>query len=51
MERNYHIIQALQTEVEGRLSTRPGVYDGQKNLFTSFDLEYEEGAREVTLPP
>jgi hypothetical protein len=49
MARNYQIIKALQTQVEGRLSARPGVYDGRKNLFTSFDLEFESGAREVSL--
>jgi hypothetical protein len=47
--RNYQIITALQTEVEGRLSSRPGVYDGRKNLFTSFDLEFETGAQEASL--
>ena len=41
MARNYQIIMALQTEVEGRLAVRPGVYDGRKNLLTSFDLEFE----------
>jgi hypothetical protein len=47
--RNYQIITALQTQVEDRLSVRPGVYDGRKNLFTSFDLEFESGAHEVSL--
>ena len=50
MARNYQIIHAFQTQVEGRLSTQPGVYDGRKNFFTSFDLEFESGAREVHIP-
>jgi hypothetical protein len=40
--RNYQIISTLQTkEVEGRLAAHPGAYDGRKNLFTSFKLEFE----------
>ncbi|KAI0248860.1 Piwi domain-containing protein [Lactifluus subvellereus] len=50
MARNYQIIDALQTQVEGRLSAQPGAYDGRKNLFTSFDLEFESGAREYVVP-
>jgi hypothetical protein len=46
---NFQIITALQTEVEGRLFARPGVYDGRKNLFTSFDLEFEAGAHEASV--
>ncbi|KAH9992243.1 argonaute-like protein [Russula compacta] len=38
--RNFQIIDALQKQVEGRLFVRPGVYDGRKNLFTSFDLGF-----------
>jgi hypothetical protein len=48
MARNYQTIMALQTEVEGRLSARPGVYDGRKNFFTSFDLEFETGSHEAS---
>jgi len=48
MEKNRRIIVALQTEVEDRLAQRPGVYDGNKSLFTSFDLGFETGAREVS---
>jgi hypothetical protein len=47
--RNYQIITALQTHVEDRLTVRPGVYDGRKNLFTSFDLEFESGSHEASL--
>jgi hypothetical protein len=47
IERNYQIIRALQVQVEGPISA--GVYDGRKNFFTSSDLEFEEGAREVGL--
>jgi hypothetical protein len=40
--RNFQVINTLQTEeVEGRLAARPGVYDGRKNLYTSFKLESE----------
>lgn len=47
--RNYEIIKTLQTEeIEGRLAARPGVYDGKKNLFTSFDLEFESDAHEAS---
>jgi hypothetical protein len=39
---NYQVVNNLQTEeVEGRLAARPGAYDGRKNLFTSFQLEFE----------
>ncbi|KAI0289730.1 argonaute-like protein [Russula brevipes] len=47
---NFKVIHALQTQVEGRLSVQPGVYDGRKNLFTSFDLGFESGAREYIVP-
>jgi hypothetical protein len=47
--RNYQIMTVLQTQVEGRLAVRPGVYDGRKNMFTSFDLEFESGSQEVSL--
>jgi hypothetical protein len=47
--RNYQIITALQTQVEDRLTVRPGVYDGRKNMFTSFDLEFESGSHEASL--
>ncbi|KAH9992241.1 argonaute-like protein [Russula compacta] len=47
---NHQIIDALQTQVEGRLSVQPGVYDGRKNLFTSFDLELESGCRKYVVP-
>ncbi|KAH9023196.1 argonaute-like protein [Lactarius hengduanensis] len=46
IEWNHQIIHALQTQVEGRLSTRPGVFDGRKNLYTTFDLEFASGAQE-----
>ena len=49
VERNHEIIHALQTEVEPRLSAQPGVYDGRKNLYTTFDLEFESGAQEVSV--
>ncbi|KAN0109848.1 argonaute-like protein [Russula decolorans] len=45
--RNYAIIRTLQTEVEGRLAARPGVYDGRKNLFTAFNLEFESDSHEA----
>ncbi|KAH9022386.1 hypothetical protein EDB83DRAFT_2555670 [Lactarius deliciosus] len=47
IEWNHQIIHALQTQVEGRLSTRPGVFDGRKNLYTTFDLEFSSGAQEA----
>ncbi|KAI9467356.1 hypothetical protein BJY52DRAFT_1349881 [Lactarius psammicola] len=47
IERNYQIIRALQTQVESRFSTRPGVFDGRRNLYTSFDLEFASGAQEA----
>ena len=47
MARNYQIIMALQEQVEGRLAVRPGVYDGRKNLLTSFNLEFESGSHEA----
>ena len=46
-ERNHQIIHALQTEVEGRLSTRPGLFDGKKILYTTVDLEFASGAQEA----
>lgn len=47
--RNIEIIKALQTqEVEERLFERPGVYDGRKNLYTSFDLGFESGSHEAS---
>jgi hypothetical protein len=48
MARNHQIIRTLQTEVEARLTARPGVYDGRKNLFTSFKLEFESDAHEAS---
>jgi hypothetical protein len=48
MARNHQIIRTLQTKVEGRLTARPGVYDGRKNLFTSFKLESESEAHEAS---
>jgi eukaryotic translation initiation factor 2C len=50
VERNHQIIHALQTQVEVRLSTRPGAFDGKKNLYTTFDLEFESGAQEYVVP-
>ncbi|KAN0132399.1 Piwi domain containing protein [Lactarius tabidus] len=50
VERNHQIIHALQTEVEPRLSTQPGVFDGKKNLYTTVDLEFESGAQEYVVP-
>jgi hypothetical protein len=26
---------------------QPGVFDGKKNFYTTFDLEFENGAQEV----
>jgi hypothetical protein len=48
IERSFQIITALQLQVEARLTARPGVYDGRKNFFTSFNLEFETGSREVS---
>ena len=48
MARNHEIIRTLQTKVEGRLTAHPGVYDGRKNLFTSFKLEFETDAHEAS---
>jgi hypothetical protein len=45
---NYEIIRTLQTEVEPRLTAHPGVYDGRKNLFTSFKLEFESDFHEAS---
>ncbi|KAH8977653.1 hypothetical protein EDB86DRAFT_1075115 [Lactarius hatsudake] len=50
IEWNHQIIHALQTQVVGRLSTRPGVFDGRKNLYTMFDLEFASGAQEYVVP-
>ncbi|KAH9992239.1 Piwi domain-containing protein [Russula compacta] len=50
IDKNFQIIRALQTDVEERLSAQPGVYDGRKNLFTSFDLGFESGAQEYVVP-
>lgn len=47
IEKSYHIIHALQAQVQGPISA--GVYDGRKNFFTSSDLEFEEGGRTVGL--
>jgi len=46
--RNREIIQILQTDVEGRLASRPGAYDGRKNLFTSFNLGVESDVHEAS---
>jgi hypothetical protein len=46
---NFEIIKALQNQVDPELFSRPGVYDGRRNLFTAFKLPFE-GAREVNLP-
>ena len=48
IERNFQIVTALQLQVEARLTVQPGVYDGRKNFFTSFDLEFESGSCEVS---
>ena len=48
MARNHQIIRNLQTTVESRLTARPGVYDGRKNLFTSFKLGSESETHEVS---
>ncbi|KAH9062679.1 argonaute-like protein [Lactarius vividus] len=48
--RNFEIIQALQTQVEPVLFARPGVYDGRKNLFTAYELPFESGGREFSVP-
>ena len=48
MARNFEIIDRLQTLVEPELFSRPGVYDGRKNMFFSFELPFgDAGAREV----
>ncbi|KAH9045384.1 argonaute-like protein [Lactarius pseudohatsudake] len=47
---NFEIIQALQTQVEPGLFARPGVYDGRKNLFTAYELPFESGGREFSVP-
>jgi hypothetical protein len=44
-DRNFQIIRALQTQVQGLLSA--GVYDGRQNFFTPLDLKFETGAQEV----
>ncbi|KAH9006800.1 argonaute-like protein [Lactarius hatsudake] len=48
--RNFEIIQALQTQVEPAFFARPGVYDGRKNLFTAYELPFEAGGREFSVP-
>ncbi|KAH9077159.1 argonaute-like protein [Lactarius deliciosus] len=48
--RNFEIIQMLQTQVEPALFARPGVYDGRKNLFTAYELPFESGGREFSVP-
>ncbi|KAH9179678.1 argonaute-like protein [Lactarius sanguifluus] len=48
--RNFEIIQTLQTQVEPALFARPGVYDGRKNLFTAYELPFESGGREFSIP-
>ncbi|KAH9035274.1 argonaute-like protein [Lactarius hengduanensis] len=48
--RNFEIIQALQTQVEPAFFARPGVYDGRKNLFTAYELPFESGGREFSVP-
>ncbi|KAI9467034.1 argonaute-like protein [Lactarius psammicola] len=48
--RNFEIIQALQTQVEPGLFARPGVYDGRKNLFITYELPFESGSREFAVP-
>ena len=45
IERNFQIITALQTQVQGSLSA--GVYDGRKNFFNPIDLRFESGSQEV----
>ncbi|KAF8268486.1 hypothetical protein EI94DRAFT_1151486 [Lactarius quietus] len=50
VEWNHQIIRALQTQVEPLLSTQPGVYDGKKNLYTTCDLQFENGAQEYVVP-
>ena len=48
MARNLEIINRLQTHVEPELFSRPGVYDGRKNMFKAFELPFgDTGAREV----
>jgi len=48
MARNFEIINCLQTHVEPELFARPGVYDGGKNMFMTFELPFcDTGAREV----
>jgi hypothetical protein len=48
ISRNYAIIRTLQTEVEGRLAARPGVYDGRKTLLTTFNLGFESDVHEAS---
>ncbi|KAF8268490.1 argonaute-like protein [Lactarius quietus] len=50
VEWNHQIIRALQTQVEPLLSTQPGAYDGKKNLYTTCDLQFENGAQEYVVP-
>jgi len=48
MARNFEIINRLQTYAEPELFSRPGVYDGRKNMFFAFELPFgDAGAREV----
>ena len=48
MARNFEIIDRLQTHVEPELFSRPGVYDGRKNMFMAFELPFgDTGVREV----
>ncbi|KAH9035273.1 argonaute-like protein [Lactarius hengduanensis] len=49
--KNFEIIQALQTQVVPELFTRPGVYDGRKNLFTAYELPIGPGGRSFAVPP
>jgi len=49
IERNFQIITALQTQVQGPLSA--GVYDGRKNFFSPIDLGFESGSQEVRRSP
>jgi len=48
MARNFEIINRLQTHVEPELFSRPGAYDGRKNMFMASELPFgEAGTREV----
>ncbi|KAH9062680.1 argonaute-like protein [Lactarius vividus] len=49
--KNFEIIQALQTQVEPGVFARPAVYDGRKNLFTTYELPIGPGGRSFAMPP